>query len=108
MPRAGEELIEVIGDVLGEHYHGLDDHWFTDVEMDIPTCPFDQTDDNSRRLQPVQYSERYSDMIEQNKPKSQADGMGRSIERRLASSSGTSTSASCTNCGKKIKKEGGI
>ena len=46
----GEELIEVIGDVLGGVYHGLDYHWFTDVEMDSPTCPLDQTDDNSRRL----------------------------------------------------------
>ena len=60
----GEELIEVIGDVLGEHYHGLDDHWFTDVEIEFPTFPLYHTDDNSRRLQPVQYSERYSDMIE--------------------------------------------
>ena len=63
----GEELIEIIGDVLGEHYNGTDEHWFTDVEMDIPTCPLNQTDINSRRLQPIQYSERYSDVIEQKK-----------------------------------------
>ena len=106
----GEELIEVFADVLGEHYHGVDEHWFTDVEMDITTCHLDQTNDNSSRLQPVQYSERYSDRIDQNKPNIQADSMSMSIERRLASSSGTSTSASCNNCGrKKEKKEkGGI
>ena len=47
----GEELIEVFVDVLGDHYHSVDEHWFTDVEMDITTCPLDQTDGNSRRLQ---------------------------------------------------------
>ena len=72
--------------------------------MDIPTCPLDLTDINSRRLQPVQYIERYSDTIEQNKPNGQAYGMSKSIERRLASSSGHSTSASCKKCGKKKKK----
>ena len=62
----GEELIEVIGDVLGEHYHDVEYHCLTDGEMNIPTFPLGQTNINSRRLQPFQYSEIYSDMIKQN------------------------------------------
>ena len=62
----GEEIIEVVGDVLGEHYHDVEYHCLTDGEMNIPTFPLGQTNINSRRLQPFQYSEIYSDMIKQN------------------------------------------
>ena len=49
----GEELIEIIGNILWKHYYGVDVHWFTFLEMEIPTCTLYHTYDNSRRLQPV-------------------------------------------------------
>ena len=80
---AGENLIEIIGDVLGEyHAEKSVDHWFTDVEMDIPTCPLSQTDENVRMLQPVQYRDSYSESIEHNKRNSQANSINKNIERR--------------------------
>ena len=73
--------------------------------MNIPTWPLYQTDDYRHSLQPVQYTEIYFENIEQNKQNIKAEGINNSIERRLGSSNGNSSTPICYKWEKKREEK---